>query len=135
MLKHHNLSVHEYIITDYILKGDVVINVPKFKTHQKGGITVAMKNMVGINASKDCLHHTLGARNEDGDEYQFADIRKTIRAKLADTIEITKNPMKRYFANIGILALAALKRLSRTKIHTQKAVGRVTTQYGGPYWI
>ena len=67
---HHQKGKHEYLISDYVLDADVVINVPKPKTHRKAGVTGAQKNMVGINVEKSCLpHHTYGGKNSGGDEY------------------------------------------------------------------
>lgn len=70
LLKHHNENYHEYNIAKEILNADVVINVPKPKTHRKAGVTIALKNMVGMNANKEFLpHHTLGSVGEGGDAY------------------------------------------------------------------
>ena len=97
MKKHHNLSKHEYIISKYVLDANTVINVPKFKTHKKAGITVAMKNLVGVNASKNCLpHHTIGSVKNGGDEYTYRSIRKSIQTYLLDIIESTKSEAKKY---------------------------------------
>jgi hypothetical protein len=53
-----------------VLEADAVICVPKLKTHSKTGLTVCLKNMVGIIGSKDCLpHHRLGKTNQGGDEF------------------------------------------------------------------
>lgn len=69
---HHREGKHEYLISDYVLNADVVINIPKPKTHRKAGVTGAQKNMVGINVEKSCLpHHTYGGKNSGGDEYPF----------------------------------------------------------------
>lgn len=68
--KHHRKGKHAYLISDYVLNADVVINVPKPKTHRKAGMTGAQKNMVGINVEKSCLpHHTYGGKTSGGDEY------------------------------------------------------------------
>ena len=69
--EHHNRQKHEYYVSNYLLKADVVINMPKPKTHRKAGITGALKNMVGINVRKEFLpHHTLGSKESSkGDEY------------------------------------------------------------------
>lgn len=70
--RHHTGGVHEYLISRTILNADCVINLPKLKTHKKTGITVCMKNLVGINGNKNWLpHHRLGTPSEGGD--QFAD--------------------------------------------------------------
>lgn len=68
---HHQPGKHEYYVSSYILNADVVINLPKPKTHRKAGYTAAMKNMVGINVRKEYLpHHTNGSVEEGGDEYK-----------------------------------------------------------------
>jgi uncharacterized protein (DUF362 family) len=70
--RHHTGGVHEYLISKTILEADCVINLPKLKTHKKTGITVCMKNLVGINGNKNWLpHHREGTPAQGGD--QFAD--------------------------------------------------------------
>jgi uncharacterized protein (DUF362 family) len=59
-------GVAQYRIAPWVLEADVVICVPKAKVHCSGGITVAMKNMLGIIPAwdgpyeqavlKDCAH-------------------------------------------------------------------------------
>ncbi len=69
---HHHGDVHEYLVSKTILDADCVINLPKLKTHKKTGITVCMKNLVGINGNKNWLpHHREGTPAQGGD--QFAD--------------------------------------------------------------
>ena len=71
--KHHYGHVHEYNIAKPVLDADVIINIPKPKTHRKAGVTISLKNLVGINANKEFLpHHTLGSKNEGGDAYLFS---------------------------------------------------------------
>lgn len=66
----HRKGVHRYLIAKTVLEGDLFINLPKMKTHQKTGITGALKNLVGINGSKAHLvHHQLGFPSEGGDEF------------------------------------------------------------------
>lgn len=68
--QHHRIGRHEYMLSNTVLLADAVINVPKLKTHQKAGLTAAMKNFVGINGSKDYLaHHRPGAPSVGGDEF------------------------------------------------------------------
>lgn len=72
--QHQRGEVHEYLISRTILLADVVISLPKLKTHKKTGLTVNMKNLVGINGNKNWLpHHREGTPSEGGD--QFADSR------------------------------------------------------------
>jgi uncharacterized protein (DUF362 family) len=67
---HHTGGVHEYMISKSILDADCVINLPKLKTHKKTGITVCLKNLVGINGNKNWLpHHREGTPSQGGDQY------------------------------------------------------------------
>jgi uncharacterized protein (DUF362 family) len=66
----HSPGVHKYCITREFFDADVVISLPKIKTHQKTGITGALKNIVGINGDKDFLpHHRIGGTKMGGDCY------------------------------------------------------------------
>lgn len=69
--ENHRPGRHRYLIAKDILEADLVINVPKLKTHMKAGVTLALKNLVGINGSKEFLpHHRKGAANNGGDNYE-----------------------------------------------------------------
>jgi uncharacterized protein (DUF362 family) len=66
----HSPGVHKYCIAKDFFDADIFISLPKIKTHQKTGITGALKNLVGINGDKDFLpHHRLGGTNRGGDCY------------------------------------------------------------------
>jgi uncharacterized protein (DUF362 family) len=68
--RHHTGGAHEYLISKTILDADCVINLPKVKTHKKTGITVCLKNLVGINGNKNWLpHHREGTPSQGGDQY------------------------------------------------------------------
>ena len=68
--RHHHGDVHEYLISSSVLAADVLINVPKLKTHKKSGLTCCLKNMVGINGDKNWLpHHTEGTPGMGGDQF------------------------------------------------------------------
>jgi uncharacterized protein (DUF362 family) len=70
--RHHTNGVHEYLVSKTILAADCIINLPKLKTHKKTGVTLCMKNLVGINGNKNWLpHHREGTPSQGGD--QFAD--------------------------------------------------------------
>jgi uncharacterized protein (DUF362 family) len=70
MREHQAPGRHQYVIPQVLLNADVVINIPKLKTHRKAGLTCALKNLVGINGRKDCLpHHRKGSHTEGGDEF------------------------------------------------------------------
>ena len=66
----HYKGFHRYSISYSILDCDLLINMPKMKTHEKAGITGALKNLVGINGDKSYLvHHRKGRPKNGGDEF------------------------------------------------------------------
>lgn len=66
----HSQGSHVYVLNKQLLEADVVISLPKLKTHEKVGITCALKGCVGAIAHKDCLaHHRFGSPDIGGDEY------------------------------------------------------------------
>ncbi|HEX7295470.1 MAG TPA: DUF362 domain-containing protein, partial [Pyrinomonadaceae bacterium] len=70
MAKTHSRGLHRYLVARDVIDADVVINLPKLKTHKKAGITCALKNLIGINGNKEYLpHHRLGGTNLGGDCY------------------------------------------------------------------
>ncbi len=81
---HHSDGRHEYLIAGCAIKCDVVFSLPKLKTHKKAGITVSLKNLVGVNGDKNWLpHHTEGHPSEGGDEHPNPDTRHKAERKLA----------------------------------------------------
>lgn len=70
MRQRHSPGKHQYLVAKEVLEADVVINLPKLKTHAKAGITAALKNLVGINGNKEFLpHHCAGGSENGGDCY------------------------------------------------------------------
>ena len=67
---HHSGGRHEYRISRTAADADVFINIPKLKTHKKVGVTLCMKNLVGINLGRNWLpHHTDGTPSTGGDQF------------------------------------------------------------------
>ncbi len=67
--RHHSQGRHEYLVAGSAVIADVVFSVPKLKTHKKAGVTVGLKNLVGVNGDKNWLpHHTEGSPSNGGDE-------------------------------------------------------------------
>jgi uncharacterized protein (DUF362 family) len=68
--EHHRGGRNEYLLSETVLSADLVVNLPKLKTHKKTGVTLALKNLVGINGDKNLLpHHCVGPIDQGGDEY------------------------------------------------------------------
>lgn len=80
--EHHVAGKHQYFVSNTVLNADVFINVPKLKTHEKAGLTVNLKNLVGINGKKDWLpHFRKGSVVEGGDEWNKFSFRKSMHSR------------------------------------------------------
>ena len=81
----HRPGVHKYCITKELFDADIVISVPKVKSHQKTGITAALKNLVGVNGDKDFLpHHRIGSIAAGGDCYPDKNFFRTLAERSLD---------------------------------------------------
>jgi len=70
LAKKHSRGCHQYLVAKDVIDADVIINLPKLKTHKKAGITCALKNLIGINGNKEFLpHHRIGGSDAGGDCY------------------------------------------------------------------
>jgi len=70
LAKTHARQRHQYLVAKEVIEADVIINLPKLKTHRKAGITCALKNLIGINGNKEYLpHHRIGGSETGGDCY------------------------------------------------------------------
>ncbi|MGA2204234.1 MAG: DUF362 domain-containing protein [Terriglobales bacterium] len=88
MLAHHGPAKHEYLFPNSVLQSDAVISIPKFKTHRRTAVTMALKNHMGLPALKDTLpHFMLGSPKEGGDQYPNPSARKRFHTWLRDRVE------------------------------------------------
>lgn len=55
--RHHTDRVHEYSIPQTVLDADVIINLPKMKTHRQAGVTLSLQSAVGLTDRKRWLPH------------------------------------------------------------------------------
>ncbi len=96
--KNHCAGIHRYLVAREVLDADVVINLPKLKTHKKAGITGALKNMVGINGFKEYLpHHRKGGMIEGGDCYGEGGPLKGFAESCLDRANMSKTGSCRYY--------------------------------------
>jgi uncharacterized protein (DUF362 family) len=78
---HHTGGRNEYLLSETVLSADLVVNLPKLKTHKKTGVTLALKNLVGINGDKNLLpHHCVGSPDDGGDEFPGSAARDRMRS-------------------------------------------------------
>lgn len=83
--EHHRDGRNAYLLSETVLSSDLVINLPKLKTHKKTGMTLALKNLVGINGDKNWLpHHTLGNPHEGGDEFPDGRLIDRLRSRATE---------------------------------------------------
>ncbi len=74
--RHHSEGRHEYRLSRTVAACDVLINLPKMKTHKKVGVTLCLKNLVGVNAGRNWLpHHTDGTPENGGDQFPASSAR------------------------------------------------------------
>jgi len=80
---HHTQGKHEYLISRSVMDADVFINLPKLKTHKKVGVTLSLKNLVGINGDKNYLpHFCIGTPSEGGDEFPRSDAATKLQSRV-----------------------------------------------------
>jgi uncharacterized protein (DUF362 family) len=95
--KHHHADTHEYLISKTVLDADVVMGIPKLKTHKKVGLTVNMKNLVGINGNKNWLpHYRAGTSSQGGDQFQQDGVRGQVERRVLTCF-------KRWFPLLGAM--------------------------------
>jgi uncharacterized protein (DUF362 family) len=68
---YHRAGSHRYLVSRTVLESDAVIGVAKMKTHCKAGVSLSLKNMIGIVAAKECLPHHRAGAPPDGDSFPF----------------------------------------------------------------
>jgi len=119
---HHCGDLQEYLICGTPVKADVFINMPKMKTHKKTGVTLSMKNLVGINADKNWLpHHTEGSPADGGDEYPDLTFKRRVEQasvkfarRLALSLPVIGPLLARRLRKAGIAAFGAGDKVIRS---------------------
>jgi uncharacterized protein (DUF362 family) len=65
----HRGGRHPYSLANTILDADLVLNVPKLKTHKKSGVTLALKSVIGMSNRKVWMPHFRRGWAPRGDEF------------------------------------------------------------------
>lgn len=88
---HHTCGRHEYSFPQTVLDADVILNLPKMKTHKKTGVTLSLKSVIGLTNQKYWLpHFTAGHPGEGGDEFDRA---RTIGERIEDRLSRLPLPL------------------------------------------
>jgi uncharacterized protein (DUF362 family) len=83
--EHHRDGRNAYLLSETVLSSDLIVNLPKLKTHKKTGVTLALKNLVGINGDKNWLpHHSVGSVAEGGDEFPSTRLIDKLRSRATE---------------------------------------------------
>jgi len=107
-IKAHSNGHHKYCVSATVLDSDVFISIPKMKVHRKAGVTLNLKNIVGICGNKNYLvHYRVGAPKHGGDEFSKVSTRTKLDRTIKDLLlskhwQVGKYPFTlwRYLENI-----------------------------------
>ncbi len=130
--RHHCGERQEYLINSNILNADVIISLPKPKTHRKNGYTGALKNFVGINYSKEYLpHHTKGAFDNGGDEYKVKTYEKALSSSLRAGIDILRTKADAHHRKASFCSPRSIcqKYHSRIENHCHSMINDLWSRY------
>lgn len=112
--KNHSPGNHQYLLSREAFEADVIINLPKLKTHRKAGMTGALKNLVGINGNKDYLpHHRIGGTLQEGDCYRgFSPVKRMVELLLDLANQNIGKPPSRTYRKMAYKLLDAHHKLT-----------------------
>jgi len=109
----HTQGRHQYLIARDNIDADVVLSLPKLKTHKKACITGALKNLVGINGHKEYLpHHRKGNPSNGGDCYPERSHVKALIEDLSDATNRSKGRVARWLLANAVRAGSGFGRLA-----------------------
>ncbi len=116
IISHHTDEKNEYLISEYVLNADIIINMPKPKTHRIAGMTASLKNFVGANVRKEYLpHHIAGAYCDGGDESDENGIILRARSYFLDKKNEYQDKNKILRAKASVFAVRAFSFLMKSK--------------------
>jgi uncharacterized protein (DUF362 family) len=125
--RHHTGGRHEYLLAETVIKADVIFSLPKLKTHKKAGITVSLKNLVGVNADKNWLpHHTEGNPKVGGDEHPNPGPKHRFERRAASMLR----RMALQFPHIGSRVLQRARKVGTSVFGATESVIRSGNWFG-----
>jgi uncharacterized protein (DUF362 family) len=119
MAKTHHRGVHQYLVARAVVDADVIINLPKLKTHKKAGVTCALKNLIGINGNKEYLpHHRVGGSAHGGDCYPGNGVVKRALEYVTDRQNLSSSRATATMWHLFVALLARTARLQGDRLGT-----------------
>lgn len=111
MKSSHGPGTHRYRMAREAIEADVIVNLPKLKTHRRAGLTCALKNSVGTIGYKDSLpHHRKGGSARGGDCYRGESWLKNLAEDLLD-FGVRRTGLIPLLADSGAAACVRLARI------------------------
>ena len=109
---YHSPELNRFVVPRCITEADVIINLPKMKTHCKAGMTAALKNFVGIVAVRHCYtNFRRGSPAHNGDEYPDPSLIKTVSENLERLIDGNRTPVLRPLLSLAHRASERLRNM------------------------
>ncbi len=109
--QHHHGETQQYQLSGSAMQADVIVDVPKLKTHHKVGVTLALKGVVGLNTNRNWLpHRTQGTPQQGGDQFANSGARQRLEHAVVRSFERASLRFPRIVPSIFRLA----KRVGRT---------------------
>jgi uncharacterized protein (DUF362 family) len=119
MANTHHLGVHQYLVSRAVIDADVIINLPKLKTHKKAGVTCALKNLIGINGNKEYLpHHRVGGSAHGGDCYPGNGVVKRALEYVTDRQNLSSSYAEATLWHLFVALLARASRMQGDRLGT-----------------
>src|SRR5215471_16672258 len=111
MAQTHSKGKHRYLIAREVIESNLIVNMPKLKTHKKAGMTCSLKNLIGINGNKEYLpHHRFGGSGSAGDCYPGDSRIKRALEHTADRENMTSSfAMAKVWHGVGRQFIRALR--------------------------
>jgi uncharacterized protein (DUF362 family) len=107
----HAVGRHQYLVARDVIEADVIVNLPKLKTHKKAGMTGALKNLIGINGNKEYLpHHRIGGAGAGGDCYPGSDAIKRMLEFAYDRVNRSRAHLARRMWSQAVRVLNRVRR-------------------------
>jgi uncharacterized protein (DUF362 family) len=122
--ENHRGRVHRYRFAKTVLEADLLINLCKLKTHAKAGVTLAMKNIIGANVSKDYLPHFVpGGPRRGGDEFSSDSFHQTVVRGARDF----------FYRHPALAPVHRILKLAATSVEKRRAEAGEVSSYAGAW--
>jgi Domain of unknown function (DUF362) len=120
----HRGRIHRYRFSKTILQADLLINLCKLKTHAKAGVTLAMKNIIGANVSKDYLPHFVpGGPRQGGDEFSSDSFHQLVVRGVRDF----------FYRHPGLAPVHRVLKRAATSVERKRAEAGEVSSYAGAW--